>query len=68
MTELFLYCLSPDPNKRPELSKIKEVLYDTFIKDFKHEVSNRFFEYKLGLTEFKFIKNQVIPHLYFFTN
>ena len=68
MTELFLYCLSPDPNKRPELSKIKQVLYDTFIKDFKHEVSNEFFEYKLGLTEFKFIKNQVIPHLYFFTN
>lgn len=68
MTELFLYCISPNPDKRPELYKIKEVLYETFIKDFKDEVSNEFFEYKLGFNEFKYIKNEVIPHLYFITN
>ena len=66
LTQLFFYCLSPNPNKRPKLDEIKEILYNTFIKDFNDKTSNNFFEYQLDLSEFKYLKNEIIPNLNFF--
>ena len=68
MIELFLYNISPDPEKRPEFSKIKEVLYNSFIKDFKYKNITDYFEYDFQPSIYKSYKNEVIPYLNFFTN
>lgn len=66
--QLLLYSLSPNPNKRPTISKLKEILYTTFNKQFPKSLSSKFLDFSLTDNEHKYIINEVVPYLYLFKN
>ena len=66
--ELFLYNISCNPENRPSFEKIKQVLYNTFIQDFKSKEKNEYFEYNFSLSDYDFYKKDIIPYLHFFKN
>ena len=68
MIQLFLYNISPNPEKRPQINQIKEVLYNSFIKDFKEKNITTYFEYEFQPSNYQFYKNEIIPYLNFFHN
>ena len=68
MIQLFLYNISHNPEKRPQINQIKEVLYNSFIKDFKEKNTTTYFEYEFQPSNYQFYKKEIIPYLNFFHN
>ena len=66
--QLLLYSLSPYPSKRPAISTLTEILYNTFNEKFPQSIERAYLNFSLTDYEYKYITTKIIPNLYFFIN
>jgi len=60
--EILFYCISPNPNSRPDIDSLIDFLSNTFNNSFNQYMNTKFFIYNLSSNQVNYI-NKIIPIL-----
>ena len=63
--QILLIQISPNPNNRLSLSKLKNLLNEIFNFHFTQQFNNKYIDYSLSDSSYKIVLNQIIPNLNF---